>query len=136
MISIYINKTDLDFTECKNLMDTLNVFINELLYHLRKHNITKIRVSTFMGTTLGDSSLFQYDSIIDNVSFNTNPVPYTIGKLNDIDVYVDPYLKYNDNNIYVSYDNSYIRTIKINRLLDKEHKVLIDSIILDKDLIV
>lgn len=134
MISININKTDLDFTECKNLMDTLNVFINELLYHLRKHNISKIRVSAFMGATLGDSSLFQHGSIIDNVSYNANPVPYTIGKLNSIDVYVDPYLRYDDNRIYLEYDDIYIRTMKINRLLNKDHKVLLGDIILDRDL--
>jgi len=134
MISININKTDLDFTKCKNQMDTLNVFLNELLSHFRKHNISKIRVTAFMGSTIGDSSLFKHDSIINNILYNSNPVPYKIGKLNDIDVYVDPYLRYDDNKIYIEYDNTHIRTMKINRLLNKNYKVLIDNIVLDRDL--
>ena len=78
--------------------------------------------------------MFQHGLIIDNVLYNSNPVPYKIGKLNDIDVYVDPYLRYDDNKIYIEYDNTHIRTMKINRLLNKNYKVLIDNIVLDRDL--
>jgi hypothetical protein len=72
------------------------IFIRELTFKCRRSGIKNIITSAMIAAEISDS--YSYNSSPQNKNI-TNGSVYKIGSLGNIDLWVDPYMKYDDNRI-------------------------------------
>lgn len=150
-MKINISKTDIDFDKCNNSYEILRNFSNYLVKILSEYKVDFIITNSNIGSSLQDSTY--YRSIPQPlIGFVQSSEPYLIGNLHDKDLYdnkiisvqlikddginifVNPYMRWDDNRILPMYDKSTMTALKLNKVINDEYQDVLDEITIDKEI--
>ncbi len=109
-----ISLTNEEFLNVMNLSesDSINILHN----YLHENGFDFIIVGSEIAMFAQDSVIFNFDPISNKVSNGMNNIIYKIGKLGNIDCYIDAYKKYNDKEITCGKKESFIYNYKIDTM--------------------
>ena len=114
---------------------TLNRKIySKIIYYLNKYNCVNVDLitNTHLGIVFQDFGEFSVSFLVPLL--NTNGGIYSIGRISNMEIYIDPNKTWMDTTIDIKYNTLFLRRLKINKILDgKEYNVL-ERIIVDKKL--
>lgn len=142
----YINYDDIivdDKSHIQSRMENILTYNRILITNLIKLNniykFNKIITNTRIGNILQDSSLYSFGNV--NHTLNTikhvSNETYLLGTLSSFNVYVNPNLTWDDNNIYITIDKLELRRLKMEKIINNDYdksfleKIIIDNKILD-----
>ena len=136
---ININKEDLNLEENTTHYKFLKSMINKLIEIFNTYYTNKIIVNVNIASIISDSELFTYQNIQKILSVSDKPYYYGYinNNLNKIEVFVDPYLKWNDNRIIMVYNDTFLRNLKIEKILNGNNTIDFkdkNEIIIDKNI--
>lgn len=127
-----INLQDINVTSY-SIEKQVHKYINDAIIENKvDHIITNVR----MGSILQDSVEYSVWIPLNNIlSTPRTPEPYLIGNYSSRKVFVDPFMRWDDNRIIIKYDKSQLISYKINKILKKtDYKELLEEIIIDKEI--
>lgn len=151
-MKININKTDINLNNCKHGGNILINFANYLVNILSEYKVDYIITNGNITSILQDSIYYRIIPQQQLIVLIHNGEPYLMGNLNDKDLYnnsiittqvikdeginifVDPYMKWDDNRILPMYDKSTLTSLKLNKIINDEYKDLLDEITIEKEI--
>lgn len=74
-------------------------FLNKIRYYLKRENPDSIVVNIHLATVIQESKEYKTSNNFESTIKETAPKPYLIGTIYDIDCYVNPYMRWDDNRI-------------------------------------
>jgi len=88
-----------DISKTVNTHQSVNDIINFLGINYFDNRYKYLVTNTQMANSLGDSSQFHFQPMNDSKVVEFNGIPYQFGHLMNYDVFLDPYMKFDDNRI-------------------------------------
>jgi len=136
---ININREDFDINVNLTHFNLLKQLIDKLIEIFNTYYTDKIIVNGNIATVLSDSELFVHQNIQKILSVSDKPYYYGYinNNLNKIEVFVDPYLKWDDNRIIMVHNDTFLRNLKIKKILNYNNTIEFktnNEIIIDKNI--
>lgn len=151
-MKININKTDINLDNCKNGGDILINFTNYLVKILSEYKVDYIITNGNIASILQDSIYYRIIPQVPFIGLVHNGEPYLIGNLSDKDLYdnsiintqiikdeginifVDPYIRWDDCKILPKYNKSTLTSLKLNKIINNGYMNLLDEISIEKEI--
>lgn len=152
-MKINIKKEDINLDNCVDANQVLQNFVNYIIKILTEYKVDYIITNGNIASCLQDSIYFNFEPQKSLIGLVHNGEPYIIGNLcdkqlydknivkikiikdNGINIFVDPYIKWNDNIIKTMYDKSTLTSFKINKINNSEYIELLEEINVDNEIV-
>lgn len=109
-------------------------FLTKINLFSNKYNFNSITIGLKVAMVIQDSQFFMNTYSQSTIQLSNEP--YIIGKIFNINVYVDPMLQWDNNEIIINNDLIYLRKLKIKKIKKIDSNIkYIDKIVIDNELL-